>query len=79
VTNGPACSENFFIPAASGSVRVSAFSLDGALLYSKTIDVAGGKKYGIDGFVKKHVPLAPSILRCVKIQGTGIDILRKIR
>jgi hypothetical protein len=75
VMSAPMVARRSFIPLTNGLVVISAFSLNGELLYTTAVDVDAGKKYSINTFVKKHVPLSSSIIKCIKIKGAGIDIL----
>jgi hypothetical protein len=74
-----AASNASFIPTVNGSVRISAFSLKGGLLFTTAVEVEAGRSYTVSGFLKKHAPVSPPEVRFVKIKGAGVDVIRKVR
>jgi hypothetical protein len=69
---------NTFSPQVSGSVQYAIYLLNGTLLYSASVNVAGGKKYTLGSLMEKHAIPVSSGIRCVVIKGAGLDIFRKM-
>jgi len=68
----------FFVPAASGKVTLTVFSLHGEQLFKEVVEVSAGKKYNITKFARKNSNLPAKWISCVQIKGAGVDITRKV-
>jgi hypothetical protein len=77
-TIGIRSSDNAFVPTVSAPVQVSAFSLNGELLFNSSINVVAGRSYSVGSFVKKHLPMSTTGIKCIKIKGAGVDILQRV-
>jgi hypothetical protein len=68
----------YFVPAVSGKVLLSIFSLQGEQLFKDHVDVAAGNRYSVSQFALKHSNLPAKWIQCVQISGVGVNITAKV-
>jgi hypothetical protein len=66
------------IPSKSGKIELSGYSVSGALLFSRKVDVVAGVRYNVRDVLSKHIGDYSTQVCLIKILGSGIDITRKI-
>jgi hypothetical protein len=67
-----------FVPTVSGQVTLAVFSLQGEQLFKEPVDVVAGRKYNVSQFARKNSNLPASMIQCVQITGSGLNITRKM-
>ena len=67
-----------FVPKTAGRVSVSVFSLNGALLGTKTLSVDPSRRYSIRQLAQIENSMASGQVRIVKIQGAGVNLKERI-
>jgi hypothetical protein len=76
---GPMAAGNkrFFVPAASGKVTLSVYSLQGEQLFKGLVDVSAGKQYSVNQFARSNSKISAELIHCVQISGAGVNISGK--
>ena len=68
----------FFTPKIKGDVKISVYSLNGAILSTKTMSVDPSKRYSVRQISKIHSGKDISQVRIVKVKGAGVDMNVKV-
>lgn len=71
--------QSFFTPKIKGELKISVYSLNGAILGSKTMTVDPSKRYSIRQSAELQSGVSLGQMRIVKIQGAGVDLIAKVR
>ncbi|MBN1130418.1 MAG: hypothetical protein JXA71_15605 [Chitinispirillaceae bacterium] len=67
-----------FVPASSGRVMLSLFTIDGKELFRKPVEVMAGCRYDITRFATGNAPFLAQQARIVRITGQGLAIQERI-
>jgi hypothetical protein len=69
---------SFFTPKTKGDIKISVYSLNGAVLCAKTMSVDPSKRYSVRQISEIHPGMNQGQVRIVKIQGAGVDMNVKV-
>lgn len=68
----------YFTPSVSGNVVLSGYSLNGALLFKKTVNVIAGTTYSTGKIISSYASSMSSQMHLVQIKGAGVNCMHKV-
>ena len=74
-----AANNRFYFTPSSGSVVLTAYTLQGKALTNKSVKVQSGKQYSVRRFVRDNTYGSAAQVRLIAIEGEGVHLITRMR